>query len=82
VGSDPQQDDHSAAVALKRLFDDIASELDEQSVHYDTSGTLSLNPIAFHISVLDGRVWKCASTMERRLRTFDEALKQNRLRTV
>lgn len=62
--------DSAGVTVINRLFDDILNELDEQGIYYDKSGNPVLSPIDFYISVLDGRVWKCATTMEKRLRNF------------
>lgn len=60
-------EEHAADMMVKKLFDDIAEEIDEQGVLQDSA---SLSPVEFYLSVLDGRVWKCATVMEQRLRDF------------
>ncbi|KPI41947.1 uncharacterized protein AB675_5498 [Cyphellophora attinorum] len=67
--------DAAGAAAIQRMFEEILSELDEQGIYYDESGNPALSPIDFYVSVLDGRVWKCATTMETRLRNFATRLK-------
>lgn len=75
-GQEPHADEEQAdAAVVQRLFDDISNELDEQGIAYDESGRPLLSPIDFYLSVLDGRVWKCATAMEQRLRDFAVLLK-------
>ncbi|ETN39746.1 uncharacterized protein HMPREF1541_05972 [Cyphellophora europaea CBS 101466] len=71
------EDDRAAAAVVQRLFDDILNELDEQGVSYDESGNPVLSPVDFYLSVLDGRVWRCATIMDKRLRDFASVLKQS-----
>jgi hypothetical protein len=67
---------YAAATLIQRLFQDILHELDEQGIYYDESGNPVLSPVDFYTSVLDGRVWKCATVMERRLQRFASRLKE------
>jgi hypothetical protein len=66
-------EERADALMVKKLFDEIREEIGEQNTLQDAM-SITLNPIDFYLSVLDGRVWKCATIMEQRLRNFERFL--------